>query len=106
MPARSLSRRYRFARRHARDARFTFGTVKVGELAAFSSAVILALIAAAIGYEAVTRLFAPVAINFEQATWLAVAGLSVNLVSAWLLFGRTGILPAPSASGSKSMATG
>jgi cation diffusion facilitator family transporter len=77
---------YRFARRHARDAGFTFGTGKVGELAAFSSAVILALIAAAIGYEAVTRLFAPVAINFEQATWLAVAGLSVNLASAWLLF--------------------
>jgi cation diffusion facilitator family transporter len=77
---------YRFARRHARDARFTFGTGKVGELAAFSSAVILALIAAAIGYEAVTRLYAPVAIQFEEATWLAVAGLAVNLASAWLLF--------------------
>jgi cation diffusion facilitator family transporter len=77
---------YRFARRHARDARFSFGTGKVGELAAFSSAGILALIATAIGYEAVTRLFAPVAIDFEQATWLAMAGLAVNLVSAWLLF--------------------
>ncbi len=66
---------YRFARRHARDPRFTFGTGKVGELAAFTSAVILALIAAAIGYEAVTRLFEPVAIDFTQATWLAALGL-------------------------------
>ncbi len=32
------------------------------------------------------RLYAPVAIDFEQATWLAVVGLAVNLVSAWLLF--------------------
>lgn len=77
---------YRFARRHARDPRFTFGTGKVGELAAFSSAVILALIAAAIGYEATTRLFEPVAIDFVQATWLAALGLCVNLASAWLLF--------------------
>jgi cation diffusion facilitator family transporter len=77
---------YRFARRHARDQRFSFGTGKVGELAAFSSAVILALIAAAIGYEALQRLAAPVRIDFEQATWLAVAGLAVNLASAWLLF--------------------
>ncbi len=67
---------YRFARHHARDPRFTFGTGKVGELAAFCSAVILALIAAAIGYEAALRLYAPVAIDFEQATWLAVAGLA------------------------------
>jgi cation diffusion facilitator family transporter len=77
---------YRFARHHARDPRFTFGTGKVGELAAFSSAVILALIAAAIGYEALMRLHAPVAIDFVQATWLAAIGLGVNLVSAWLLF--------------------
>ena len=77
---------YRFARRHARDPRFSFGTGKVGELAAFCSAVILAMIAAAIGYEALLRLYAPVAIDFAQATWLAVAGLCVNLASAWLLF--------------------
>jgi cation diffusion facilitator family transporter len=79
---------YRFARRHARDARFTFGTGKVAELAAFCSAVILAMIAVAIGYEALARLFAPVAIDFEQATWLAVVGLGVNLASAWLLFDK------------------
>jgi cation diffusion facilitator family transporter len=79
---------YRFARRHARDPRFSFGTGKAGELAAFCSAVILAMIAVAIGYEAVTRLFAPVAIDFAQATWLAVVGLGVNLASAWLLFDK------------------
>jgi cation diffusion facilitator family transporter len=79
---------YRFARRHARDARFSFGTGKVGELAAFSSAVILAMIAAAIGYEALLRLQAPVVIDFERATWLAMVGLAVNLASALLLFDR------------------
>lgn len=77
---------YWFARRHARDPRFTFGTGKVGELAAFSSAIILALVALAIGYEAVLRLYAPVCIDFVEAIWLAVIGLGVNLVSAWLLF--------------------
>lgn len=76
---------YRFARHHARDPRFTFGTGKVGELAAFTSAVILALVALAIGYEAIMRLRAPVPIDFTQATWLAAIGLIVNLASAWLL---------------------
>jgi cation diffusion facilitator family transporter len=76
---------YRFASRHARDARFTFGTGKVGELAAFTSAVILAMIAAAIAYEAVVRIMSPVPIDFAEATWLAVLGLCVNLASAWLL---------------------
>jgi cation diffusion facilitator family transporter len=47
--------------------------------------VILALIAIAIGYEAITRLFAPVPIDFAEATWLAALGLCVNLASAWLL---------------------
>jgi cation diffusion facilitator family transporter len=76
---------YRFARKHARDARYSFGTGKLGELAAFSSAICLALIALAIGYEAVTRLMAPVAIHFREAIPLAVLGLAVNLASAWLL---------------------
>ena len=77
---------YRFARRNARDPRFTFGTGKMGELAAFASAVILALIAGLIGYEAVMRLAAPVTIHFREAIPLAVVGLAVNLLSAWLLF--------------------
>jgi cation diffusion facilitator family transporter len=80
---------YGFARKHAHDARFSFGTGKLGELAGFSSAIILALVALFIGYESVVRLFAPVAIRFEEATLVAVIGLAVNLVSAWLLFDTT-----------------
>jgi cation diffusion facilitator family transporter len=77
---------YNFARRHARDPRFSFGTGKFGELAAYSSALILALIALLIGYESVLRLLSPVAIRFEEAIVVAVIGLGVNLLSAWLLF--------------------
>src|SRR5271169_6012164 len=79
-----------FARRHARDPRFSFGTGKLGGLAAFASAICLALIALLIGYEAVTRLMAPVAIHFAQAIPLAAVGLAVNLLSAWLLFDHDG----------------
>jgi cation diffusion facilitator family transporter len=78
---------YRFARKHAHDPRFSFGTGKVGELAAFSSAIILALIALLIGYESLVRLMAPVPIQFGEATVVAVIGLAVNLASAWLLAG-------------------
>jgi cation diffusion facilitator family transporter len=77
---------YRFARTHANDPRFSFGTGKIGDLAAFSSAVILALIALLIAYESALRLFSPVAIRFGEATVVAVIGLAVNLLSAWLLF--------------------
>jgi cation diffusion facilitator family transporter len=77
---------YRFSRRHAHDPRFSFGTGKLGELAAFASAIILALISLFIGFESLQRLFAPVVIGFEQAVMIAVFGLAVNLVSAWLLF--------------------
>jgi cation diffusion facilitator family transporter len=76
---------YRFACRHARDERFAFGTGTVGELAGFSSALILAIIALLIGYESSLRLFNPVAIRFDQAIAIAVVGLAVNLGSAWLL---------------------
>lgn len=77
---------YRVARRHAHDPRFTFGTGKLGELAAFASAVILLIVALAIVYESASRLLAPVAIDFSQAIAIAAIGLVVNLVSAWLLF--------------------
>ena len=76
---------YLFARRHARDARFSLGTGKFGELAAFASAIILGLIALGIGYELVLRLFHPVVIHFEEAVPIAGLGLCVNLASAWLL---------------------
>lgn len=76
---------YRFARRHSGDARFAFGTGKVGELAGYSSALILAMIALLIGYESMWRLLDPVTISFDQAIALAVVGLVVNLASAQLL---------------------
>jgi cation diffusion facilitator family transporter len=76
---------YRFARRHAQDERFGFGTGKLGELAGYSSAIILAMIALLIGYESALRLLNPVPISFDQAIAIAVIGLAVNLASAWLL---------------------
>lgn len=76
---------YSYARRHVGDRRFTFGTGKLGDLAGFTSAVILAMIALLIGYEAVSRFIHPVPIHFREAIPIAVLGLAVNLTSAWLL---------------------
>src|SRR5579859_3530489 len=78
---------YTFARRRAGDARYTFGTGKFGDLAGFTSAIVLAMIAILIGYESVTRLFAPVPIHFAEAIPIACLGLAVNVASAWLLSG-------------------
>lgn len=76
---------YLFARRHAHDPRYSFGTGRLGDLAAFASAVVLALVAVQIGWESVMRLIHPVVIHYEQAMAVAVLGLAVNLASAWLL---------------------
>jgi cation diffusion facilitator family transporter len=76
---------YLFARRHMNDARFTLGTGKFGELAAFASAIILGMIALGIGYESILRLLHPVAIHYREVIPIAAVGLCVNLVSAWLL---------------------
>ena len=76
---------YAYARRHARDDRFAFGTGKLGDLAVFASAIVLAMIALLIGYESLARLFRPVPIAFGEAIPLAALGLGVNLISAWLL---------------------
>src|SRR4029077_5097072 len=78
---------YTCAVRYAEDPRFTFGTGKLGDLAGFTSAIILAMIALLIGYEAVSRLFEPVPIHFAEAIPVAVLGLAVNVASAWLLSG-------------------
>ena len=78
---------YTYARKHADDPRFTLGTGKLGDLAGFSSAIILAMIAILIGYEAISRLFAPVPIHFAEAIPIAAVGLAVNIASAWLLGG-------------------
>lgn len=76
---------YRYARHHAHDSNFTFGTGKFSDLAGFASAIILALVAILIGWESLLRLFDPVSIAFEQAIVVAVMGLIINLASAWLL---------------------
>jgi cation diffusion facilitator family transporter len=76
---------YRYARRNANNRAFTFGTGKVGDLAGFASAVTLALVALLIGWESFQRLVEPVPISFNQAIMVAVIGLLVNLLSAWLL---------------------
>jgi cation diffusion facilitator family transporter len=76
---------YLVARRHVGNDWFSFGTGKLGELAAFASAVILTMVALLIGWESVTRLIQPVPIAFAEAIPIAVLGLGVNLVSAFLL---------------------
>src|SRR5215471_4386133 len=78
---------YAYARRHADDPRFTFGTGKLGDLAGFSSAVVLVMIAVLIGYEAVMRLIAPIPVRFDEAIAIAVLGLGVNVASAFMLSG-------------------
>jgi cation diffusion facilitator family transporter len=76
---------YLFARRQARNSRFAFGTGKFGDLAAFASAILLAMIAVQIAWESAVRLVHPVPIAYGEAIMVAVLGLGVNLVSAWLL---------------------
>jgi len=76
---------YRYARRHAHDPRFAFGTGKLGELAGFTSAVVLAMIAALIGWESAVRIASPVPIVYGEAIAIAALGLAVNLACAWLL---------------------
>ena len=78
---------YSFARKYANDRTFSFGTGKFGDLAGYSSAIVLAMIALLIGYEAVSRLLHPIPISFSEAIPIAVLGLAVNVVSAWLLSG-------------------
>src|SRR5213075_1912347 len=78
---------YSYARKHAHNPAFTFGTGKLGDLAGFTSAIALAMIALLIGYEAISRLFAPVPIRFSEAIPIAVLGLLVNIGSVWLLSG-------------------
>lgn len=78
---------YSYAKRHATSAQYSFGTGKVGDLGGFASALILGLVAIGIGVESVVRLFEPTQVAFGTATWIAVVGLIVNIVSALLLSG-------------------
>jgi len=81
---------YGFARRNANNARYSFGTGKVGDLAGFASAMVLGLVAVGIAGESVFRLFQPTTVAFTEATVIAVVGLAVNIVSAFLLAGDHG----------------
>jgi len=76
---------YAYAKRHAYGRRYSFGTGKVGDLAGFASALVLAIFALGIAYESVTRLFDPSPVAFAEATVIAVIGLGVNIASALLL---------------------
>jgi cation diffusion facilitator family transporter len=78
---------YSYSRRHAKDPRFTFGTGKLGDLAGFTSAIVLAMIALLIGYESFLRILHPVPIHFAEAIPIACLGLGVNIASALLLSG-------------------
>ncbi|WOB26176.1 MULTISPECIES: CDF family Co(II)/Ni(II) efflux transporter DmeF [Xanthomonas] len=76
---------YRFARRHASDVRFTFGTWKVEVLGGYSSAMLLLGVAGLMAFQSVERLFSPKPIHYQEATVIAVIGLLVNLICAWWL---------------------
>jgi cation diffusion facilitator family transporter len=76
---------YWLARRHAQNTRFTFGSGKFGDLAAFASAIVLGMIALGVAFESVERLMSPVAVRYSEALPIAVLGLLVNIVSALVL---------------------
>jgi len=80
---------YYYARRHTNDAEYSFGTGKVGILGGFASGVVLAMIALMMGVESVKRLVSPQSIRFNEAIIVAVIGLVVNLISAYLLQEKT-----------------
>ncbi|MGH6829244.1 MAG: cation diffusion facilitator family transporter [Rhizomicrobium sp.] len=76
---------YWLARRHAANARFSFGSGKFGDLAAFASAIVLGITAIAVGAESVARLVHPAHVAYGEALLIAVIGLGVNLSSALIL---------------------
>ena len=79
---------YHYARRHASNPRFAFGTGKFGDLAGFTSAVVLGMIALLIAYQSIERLLHPIVIAYGEAIAIASLGLAVNVISAWLLRGE------------------
>ena len=76
---------YAFARKFAKDPRFSFGTGKVNALGGFTSALLLAFFALPMAYESFDRLLDPSPIQFNQAIIVAVLGLVVNGVSVFIL---------------------
>ena len=78
---------YTFARRFAHDSRFAFGTWKIEVLGGYTSAIFLVLVAGLMLFQSVERLISPSPIHYDQAIVIAIVGLLVNLVCAWLLKG-------------------
>ena len=76
---------YHYARAHADNPRFTFGTGKVSVLGGFASAVALAVVALVMAMESILRLINPQEIHFNNAIGVAVLGLIVNLICGWIL---------------------
>ena len=76
---------YIYARRHAHDARYSFGTGKVNTLGGYTGAVLLAGFSLVMAWESVARFLAPTAIAFNEAIFVAVIGLVVNGVSVFIL---------------------
>src|SRR6478609_2289852 len=76
---------YWLARRHAASGRFSFGSGKFGDLAAFASAILLGVTALAVAVESLQRIVTPVAVQYGSALLIACIGLAVNLVSALIL---------------------
>jgi cation diffusion facilitator family transporter len=76
---------YWLARRHAADRRFSFGSGKFGDLAAFASAIVLGLLSLGVAVESVRRVLTPVTVEYREALVIAVIGLLVNIASAAIL---------------------
>lgn len=76
---------YAFARKHAGNPRFAFGTWKVEVLGGYTSAILLLFVAGIMAFESVNRLLSPTEIHYNQAIVIAFVGLAVNLICAWLL---------------------
>lgn len=76
---------YWLARRHAANARFTFGSGKFGDLAAFASAIILGITALAVAAESLQRIISPAHVRYGDALLIATIGLFVNVISALIL---------------------
>jgi cation diffusion facilitator family transporter len=76
---------YAMATKYKHDVRFSFGTFKIEILGAYTSALMLLLVAFFMAYHSIERFFYPVDIHYKEAMFVAVIGLVINLISAWLL---------------------
>ncbi len=79
---------YAFARRHAGNRRYAFGTWKIEVLGSYTSAMLLLGIVLLMFYQSVERLVSPQQIHYDEAILIAAVGLAVNLVCAWWLRGH------------------